>query len=156
MGLEHTETALGLIAEYTGSAFFAGPKGEGLVSEAERLLGFAFSPSYRRFLSALGAGSIGGEEFYGITKPELTSGGPPNGIAFTLDMRGQGLAEPFVVVYDFGDGSYGVLDMRRCDADGEAAVRQWFAGVEVPSDQWPVIAPDFGSFFLEMVSEAVA
>jgi hypothetical protein len=46
--------------------FFAGSKADDLIQKAEKALGLYLPPTYRRFVSALGAGDIAGQEFYGV------------------------------------------------------------------------------------------
>ncbi len=64
MGMAELEQALDAVRE-SDRARFVGPRGPGLVLAAEEALGVTLPPTYRRFVTELGAGSVGGREFYG-------------------------------------------------------------------------------------------
>jgi hypothetical protein len=143
------ETGFQLLRANAHAARFAGPRDEPLIEAAERALGVRFPPSYRSFLSALGAGSIRGREFYGVIDEDWSAPGPPDAIGTTLAERaGSRLPAELVIVGASGDGGWYVLDC--AEAGGEAPVLIWAhaAGGR--------IADDFGEFFAMLVEEAVA
>jgi antitoxin YobK len=145
------ETGFQLVRANAHAARFAGPRDKPLIEAAERALGVRFPPSYRSFLSALGAGSIRGREFYGVIDADWSAPGPPDAIGTTLAERaGSRLPAELVIVGASGDGGWYVLDCAAPEAGGEAPVLIWAhaAGGR--------IADDFGEFFAMLVEEAVA
>lgn len=153
MGMPDLETALQLVEQHPGECFFVGPRDEALLAAAEDALGLVFPPTYRAFLSRLGAGNVGAEEIYGVIDKDFTDSGVPDGIWMTLRARREwGLPIGMVVVYFDGGTDYFVLDT----ADGaEARVRRWRPGVSKPGDDLSEVAPDFGSFFLDITRRAL-
>jgi hypothetical protein len=153
MGLHQFRQALRLI-ERSGEGEFTGPIPQQIVEEAEELLGLRFPPSYRQFLLKLGCGDIAGAEFYGIVDDNLREGPIPNGIWLTLDERETGQLPPKMVLVAFtGMTGYFALDLARAGENREAPVVMWRAGVK--PEACPVIAKDFGSLFLDEVSNAL-
>src|SRR5829696_7262685 len=131
-------------------SFFAGPRDAALVAAAEAALGLALPPTYRRFVSELGAGNAGSHEFYGITTDNFISASVPNGIWLTLSEREQlGLPSVLVIVGEDGLGGYYVLDTSQKDANGESPVAIWKTG----GGNLAPFANDFGAFFLQAVVE---
>jgi hypothetical protein len=150
MGMSEVKRAIEITRRHGG--FFAGPRDESLVASAEAALGLRLPPTYRRFVSELGAGNAGGREFYGVTTDNFTTASIPNGIWLTLSEREQlGLPPEFVIVEETGTGEYYVLDTSRRDGDGESPVVVWVPGR--PRDALEAVAPDFGSFFLAAVED---
>jgi hypothetical protein len=145
--------ALRLI-ERSGEGDFTGPIPQQIVEDAEELLGVRFPPSYRQFLLKLGCGDVAGAEFYGIVDDNLAQGPIPNGIWLTLDERENGKLPPKMVLVGFtGMSGYYALDLSRAGENREAPVVMWQAGA--PAAACPIIAKDFGTFFLDEVSSAL-
>ncbi len=120
--MQDLERGLELVAANSDRARFIGPRDPGLVAAAEEALGVSFPPTYRRFVSELGAGSLRGREFYGITREEFVPT-VPNGIGLTLDEReSSGLPERYVIVGDTGSGDWYVIDTDETSGDGENPV----------------------------------
>jgi antitoxin YobK len=155
MSMQDLERGLELVAANSDRARFIGPRDPGLVAAAEEALGVSFPPTYRRFVSELGAGSLRGREFYGITREEFVPT-VPNGIGLTLDEReSSGLPERYVIVGDTGSGDWYVIDTDEASADGENPVYVVMPGVD-PEDAPPErVADDFGAFFGGRLAEAV-
>ena len=65
-----------------------GPRPEELVAAAERALGLEFPPGYREFVLDLGAGDVGGEEFFGVVDDGFEDSAIPDGVWLTLRERG--------------------------------------------------------------------
>jgi hypothetical protein len=153
MGMHQFRQALRMI-ERSGEGDFTGPIPQQIVVEAEELLGVRFPPSYRQFLLKLGCGDVAGAEFYGIVDDKLREGPIPNGIWLTLDERETAGLPPKMVLVGFtGMGGYYALDLSRVAENREAPVVMWQAGA--PASACPVIANDFGTFFLDEVSIAL-
>ena len=153
MGMHQFRQAVRMIAR-SGDGDFTGPIPQQVVEEAEELLGVRFPPSYRQFLLKLGCGDVAGAEFYGIVDDNLREGPIPNGIWLTLDERETAKLPPKMVLVAFtGMGGYYALDLARVAENREAPVVMWQAGAAASA--CPVIAKDFGSFFLDEVSGAL-
>ncbi len=144
------------MAEHRDEADFAGPRPQELIEQAEAALGVRLPPSYRAFVQELGAGDIGGEEFYGLTSADFESSSVPNGIWVTLQERDDSeLPESLIVVYSVGEGTLYALDTSQAGDDGEAPVVAWAPGASAPGGGLETVAPDFGAFFRETVERAV-
>jgi hypothetical protein len=157
MSMSDLEAAQRLVADHADRARFIGPRSPSTVAAAESALGHSFPPTYRRFVTEHGAGSLGGREFYGVTRDEWV---PlvPNAIGLTLDERETNdMPEAYIIVGDTGDGDSYVIDTTQTDADGEAPVLIWMPGVP-PQDAGPLekVADSFGSFFLDRVQRGLA
>lgn len=156
MGVREVSEGLRLVADRPDRSFFAGEQDETLVEAAERALGASFPPSYRIFLRRLGAGNVGAMEIYGVINDDFTDSGVPDGIWMTLRGRQEwGLPESMVVIYGDGMGGYFVLDTERTDEHDECPVLVWQPGQSTPDDALELVAPDFGSFFLDAARQAL-
>jgi antitoxin YobK len=157
VSLEDYRFGRDLIEAHADEADFEGERSEQLVEQAEAALGRAFPPSYRAFVRELGAGDIGGEEFYGIVDEDFENSGVPDAIWLTLRHRGSSnLPDSMILVGDTGDGSYYALETARADAAGEAPVVVWTPGAWRPEDDHEQIAPSFGSFFADAIARGVS
>lgn len=155
MGMGHMEDGLELVRKNPAKAMFVGKRALTTVAKAENALGVIFPPTYRRFLTELGAGDIGGEEFYGITRTEFTDASVPNGVWLTLEERKTGLPEPLVVVYATGDGTWFAIDTSARDDTGEAPIVAWTPGLSKPDEPLEKVSPDFGEFFFTRIRDAL-
>jgi hypothetical protein len=149
MSMGDYEQALELIEDHLDEADFEAQPEE-RVARAERELGVRFPPSYRRFLLEFGAGGIGGEEIYGLINDDFEDARPPQAVGLTREFRRDGhISDDLIVIYNLGQGSYYALDTSAAGADSEAPVVAFTPGIHRAGDQLEVIAPDFGSFFLD-------
>jgi antitoxin YobK len=154
MSMADYEEALALVRAHQENALFAGPQSERVVLAAEAILGMTFPPTFRRFVRELGAGGIGSEEVYGIIGEDFT-GPVPDGIWLTLKMRSDSkLPDTMVMIYDASESEYLVLDTSQTDSVGECPVKVWYPHWDKGDDQ-EIIAPDFGSFFLSVLSDGI-
>ena len=153
MGMAELEQALDAVRDSDRSRF-VGARDPALVTAAEEALGVPLPPTYRRFVTELGAGSVGGREFYGAIDENFVDSSIPDGIWLTLDERERfGFPKHLVIVGDTGMGEYYVLDTSRRDDKGESPVVIWVAGQSQEGDDLEVVAPDFGSFFWEALQQ---
>lgn len=151
MGMKELERALERIEE-DGSGDFEGAKPPELVAAAERKLGVAFPPTYRRFLQEMGCGDIAGFEVYGLVDEDFDDSSIPDAVWVTLDERKESaLASSLVLVAVADDGGYFALDTAQAGRDGECPVVQWRPSQ--PGTQ--IAAPDFGTFLLEEIESAL-
>lgn len=147
MSIIDYELAKRIIAKEGGGEFI-GPRSEGWIVEAERILNIDFPQTYRRFLLELGCGGFRGEEFYGIVDADLLRGPVPNGIWLTLDERRMsGLPSFMVIIQSGGDGGWRAIDISRNSSDYESPVVRLDVNCRPRED----LAEDFGRFFLERI-----
>lgn len=142
MSLKDLEDAFDLIDENGGD--FEGEKDEALIVKAEKALGLAFPPSYRKFLSVLGCGEIEGLEFYGLIGDDFENSSVPDAIWLTLDERkSSGLPGHLILVYATGDGTYYALDTSQKGSNGECPVVAYDLNGGTTH-----VADDYGAFLL--------
>lgn len=153
MGMGELEQALDAVRD-SDRSHFVGRREPALVTAAEEALGVHLPPTYRRFVLELGAGSVGGREFYGAIDENFVDSSIPDGIWVTLDQREVfGFPTHLVIVGDTGMGEYYVLDTSQRDAAGESPVVVWVSGLSQEGDSLEVVAPDFGSFLWAAVQQ---
>ena len=153
MGMQQYEEAFALVEDHRDQAHFApAPPPGDRVERAEQALGIRFPPTYRRFVTELGAGGIGSEDVYGVVNDDFEDVRPPGAIGYTRDLRRRGfITDDMVVIYALGDGTYYALDTARSGPDGEAPVVAFIPGAGAAPDEFEVVFPDFGSFFLDTI-----
>jgi antitoxin YobK len=157
VSVEDYRAARDLVEQHEDLADFVGERPDDLVTRAEQALGTGFPPSYRAFVSELGAGDIAGAEFYGVIDDDFESSGVPNGIWLTLQERTDSDLPPeLIVVGDDGMGNYYALDSSRQDASGEYPLVIWVPGSSRPGDELETVAGDFGQFFREQVEQGLS
>lgn len=139
--------AFELIESHPELADFVGPASDDLLQEAERALGHPLTGDYRAFVASYGAGNFGSQEIYGIFKPDFQAG-PPEAIGSTLDARQSGLPPGAVMVYDEGDGTQLVVDLRNGNVEPPVARVLGLSG-----DAWEQEYDRFGDFLLEVVQQ---
>lgn len=155
MGIREFEEALAIVEDHLDEADFEAQP-EDRVDRAEQALGVRFPPTYRRFLLELGAGGIGSQKIYGLVNDDFADTRPPQAVGLTLQLRRAGqISDSVVVIYNLGQGSYYALDTARLGPGGEVPVVGFTPGLSSPSDELEVVAPDFGTFFLEIVRAEV-
>ncbi len=148
MSMSDLDCALELI-ENAKEGYFHGPATEDLILRAEQALGLSFPPTYKKFLSRLGCGSIWGDEFYGLFDEDFEHSTVPNAIWVTLKYRSSiDLPRSLIVVGNTGDGGDYVIDVGEKNSHGESPVLEWWFGYP-PAQK--VVAADFGAFLWEAV-----
>lgn len=157
MSLDDLHAALELVGRQGDGAHFVGERPPEFIAKAEEALGLTFPPSYRAFVSELGAGDVTGQEFYGVTEDRFEAATIPNGIWLTLQEREDcGLPETIVIVSETGDGAYYALDLEAAGQDGEAPVVLWRPHVSQPDDDREPVARSFGEFFRRQIEAALS
>jgi hypothetical protein len=157
MSREPIEEALEIISTHSDRSDFVGPQTEELIAKAEACLGIAFPPSYRTFLSTLGAGNFGAEEVYGLVgSDDFEHSSVPDAIWMTLEARQEWtLNSALVVVYFDGSVRYFAIDTSRVGARGEppivALVPSAVSGGGSHSSG--LVCDDFGTLLLDLVRQ---
>jgi hypothetical protein len=126
-----------------------------MLAAAERELGVAFPPSYRRVIEEFGTWDIAGEEFLGVYQTSAMGQNLLGSVTETLDARDQyGMPSGLVGVMFDGMGGLIVLDSSQVDSEGDYPVLVWNPGVADRRDM-ERLGEDFGSFALTLCSRAV-
>jgi hypothetical protein len=151
MSMLDLEEALRIIEGRPNLACFAGQRDSLLLAAAESALGGAFPPTYREFVSRLGAGSFGGFETYGVVDENFEDSAIPNGVWLTLGERHAGyLPSNLLVIGDAGDGAFHCLVLGNGQ---ETPVILFEPGGPTEKNPLASVAEDFGEFFLVRVRE---
>lgn len=140
------DLGLQIVAENSKRACFAGPRDDALITKAELALGGRLPPSYREFVSKLGAGNFGAFEVYGVVDGSF-AGPVPDAVWLTLDERAAGtIPGNLIIVGNNGEGGYLCVQQ-----DSESPVVLMWPG---SGSLAQAVAPDFGAYFLANVASA--
>ncbi len=153
MSMNDLERAFALIHEHPEHASFEGPRPKILVRAAEKALGLRLPPTYRRFVAELGAGNLGSAEIYGVIDADFERSSVPDAIWATLRARENDCLPADLVILDDEDGELTCLQVRSGDEEGP--VVRLNAGEDEDRRGSEVVAPDFGSYLLTRVEEAL-
>ncbi len=123
------------------------------IAEAEQALGLRFPPTYRRFLTGVGALYVAGVEgIFGVSPLGRVTDRTSHAVWLTLTGITNGWVTPgLVAVAHDGIGDYYVLDGRTAPEEAEFPVSVWVPGLSRPACHLEVIAHDFGAFFRDVV-----
>lgn len=126
------ETAFSIMKANAPLMDFVGPRLEGLVSAAEKAVGFPFPNTYRKSVLELGAVNFGAMEIYGVIDDDFVNSCVPDGVWCTLQERAKGYIPPgFSGFSDTGIGSAYYLDLTQRDAQGECPVFEVYPGANL-------------------------
>jgi antitoxin YobK len=151
MSMEELDRALALIKEHPDEASFVGPRPKLLVRAAEKALGLKLPPTYRRFVTELGAGNFGAAEVYGLIDADFERSSVPDGVWSTLRAREDDKLPPDLIVIGAEDDE--ITCLRVIAGEEEAPVLVINAGEDKERVGTRTIAPDFGTYFLARVEE---
>jgi hypothetical protein len=151
MSMKDLERALALVAAHPDQASFTGPRSEIVVRSAEKALGFKLPPTYRRFVSELGAGSFGAAEIYGVIDIDFERSSVPDAIWATLRAREENDLPADLVVVGQEDDVVTCLQIKPEAAEGP--VLEINAGEDPDRVGTHVRAGDFGAYLLSRVEE---
>lgn len=142
--------------------FFNGPCLKETVVNAEKTLEVYFPKTYREFLEKFGSGGVLGGYIYGIGRNDLMFNMPiPEVTAYhvvwsNLYERRNGLHPKHLIsIYSVGEGTTYCLDTSQMNAEGECPVVAWPLGGYETTPVLEVVAPDFGTFFLNLVEREI-
>lgn len=157
MSMHNLMAAFELIKNYNDEADFEGPKSEDLIARAEVALELILPPTYRAFLQQLGCGDIAGFEVYGLIGPDFFNSSIPNGIWLTLNERNSSnLPRELVLIAETGEGTYYAINTCTANSDGENPVVEWSPNISKHANKLPIVAEDFGEFFLGNIENMLA
>ena len=119
------------------------------IENAEKLLNVKLPYSYRRFINEFGVLYFGGSSIEGINDSDLSKS---DMIDWTLDERNNWeMPKNLVIIEDEGlDGERYCLQINEKDPDKSPVVV--YVSPEVPIE---VLAPDFGTYFLQWVQQEI-
>lgn len=128
-----------------------------LIEAAEKLLGVVLPSSYRKFIEDFGFGGVGSLLVSGIrcsSAEELESTGFVWGV---LNDRQNFQYPPYIITVDDdrGDGSAYALDLSQMNMENECPVVIWPLNGYKTTPVLEVVAPDFGTWFLNKTEEQI-
>ena len=126
------------------------------VESAEKILNIKFPKSYREFLKKYGSVEVRSLEIMGLSRDNYQNSGYGDVVWVTLNDRGN-FSQPnhIIKLEHLGDGSYYALDLSQMNNDNECPVVVWPIGGYEMTPVLEVVAPDFGTWFLDMVKERI-
>lgn len=132
------------LVEETGQSRFFGPIGPLVIQKCEKELGTSVFGMYRDWIQAVGGGVVKGIEVFALFERTVTE--VPDAAGLTLDARGRGLPQRFLIIGESGMGEWYVLDL---GMDGEPPVLLWstISGGLVPEVR-------FENFYRYLASQA--
>ncbi|AKT42882.1 SMI1/KNR4 family protein [Chondromyces crocatus] len=151
MSMSDLERALDLIGQHAEEASFIGPRTELLVRTAEKALGLRLPPTYRHFVGALGAGSFGAAEIYGVIDTDFELSSVPDAIWATLRARDEHELPADLVM--LGRAPDEVICLQILASGEEGPVLSMNLGEDPARIGTQRLAPDFGAYFLGLVEE---
>jgi hypothetical protein len=149
--MKDLERALALIAEHPDAASFAGKRSELVVRSAEKALGLKLPPTYRRFVLALGAGSFGAAEIYGVIDVDFEKSSVPDAVWVTLRAREKKDLPADLVIVNQEDDEVTCLRIRPDAAEGPVLILD--VGEDPDRVGTHTAAEDFGAYLLSRVEE---
>jgi hypothetical protein len=153
--LDDFDAALAIVRMRPQASDFFGPAPQDDIDEAQRLLGLALPPSYRRFLATLGVGAFDDVEFYGIVAGKVPGSSVPSMVWRTLaDRKLVGYPTTHITIMSSSYGPIFCLDGAAADEQGEYPVVGWTpsTSTENPGER---LANSFGVFFRDEISRRV-
>lgn len=151
--LKNFEEALEMIRnDNSRKVFFSGSKSDDLIDKAEVVIGFKFSPMFRRFIRELGAGSYGSTEFLGLIDDDFEESCVPDGIWYTLNERKSSeLPNNLLVIYETGDGQLYCQDYNNIE-NSEPKIVMYLPGLGNEEQTYEIVANNFDEFFIEKLN----
>lgn len=132
------------------------PADNSLIKEAENIVGITLPNSYRKFIEEFGFGGVGSLLVPGIrcsSVNELKSTGFVWGIL--NDRLNFSYPNHIITLDEVGDGSYYALDLSQMNDENECPVVIWPIGGYETTPVLEIVAPDFGTWFLNEVKEQI-
>lgn len=153
-----TEDKIARAIEYSNNEGFYidsfQPVSEEEVGDFERSIGQDLPESYRKFLLTFGSGGIEDIEIYGLIPGNPDHPAIPNTRWYTEDLRRQqDLPHGLVAIESLGPGNTACIRLSGPNNDGRADIVLWDDGRRCKLEELRVLAPDFGSYFLDRVMQ---
>lgn len=136
-------------------AYFVGPKSENLILEVEKVLNLKLPTDFIKFIKNYGAGSILGNEFYGVIDDNFYDSSIPNFVWLTLQSRKEyDFPENFAVVAESVEGNYIILDCSSYDEETNL-VLEWIPSLPIEIQEMNVVAKSYAQFLFETLQESL-
>lgn len=130
---------------------------DSFIQDGEKFLNVVFPKSYLAFLKDYGFCSLGGREIYGIIDNQFEDSSIPDAIWLNYRNRTDfDQPEHIIVISDVGEGSYYALDLSQMNDQQECPVVIWPSGGYEETPELEIVAPDFGTWFLNEVKLRIA
>lgn len=121
---------------------------EETISKIKYLLDIQLPTSYIKFLKDIGYLSFRSENVFGVHKEDLTKSSM---ITWTLEARNKwGMPKNLVIIHELGDGTRDCLQINENDPDKSPVVEY-----HDPDSPVRILAPDFGTFLLDLVQQEI-
>ena len=119
-----------------------------IISDIQKIVKNKFPYTYINFLKKFGHLSFGSEEIFGVYGEDLTKS---HMLKWTLEARNKWhMPSNLVIIHELGDGTRDCLQINENDPDKSPVVEY-----HDPESPVRVIAPDFGTFLLELVEQEI-
>ncbi|MBF0658501.1 SMI1/KNR4 family protein [Psychrobacter sp. NG25] len=136
-------------------AYFVGPKSENLILDVEKVLDLILPTDFLTFVKKYGAGSILGNEFYGVIDDNFYDSSIPNFAWLTLQSREEYcLPKKFAVVAESVEGNYIILDCSSYDEETNL-VLEWIPSLPIEMQEMNVVAKSYAQFLFETLQESL-
>ena len=127
------------------------PCSECSIQKIEQVLNSKMPRDYVQFLRTFGLLNFGAEEVFGIFRDEIDEIYVGNMITWTLEARNKwGMPKNLVIIHELGDGTRDCLQINENDPDKSPVVEY-----HDPDSPVRILAPDFGTFLLDLVQEEI-
>ena len=127
------------------------PCSECSIKKIEQILKSKMPSDYVQFLRTFGLLNFGCEEVFGIFRDEIEKIYQGNMTRETLDERNNfGMPKNLVIIHKLGDGTFDCLQINEEDPDKSPVVEY-----HDPNSPVRVLAPNFGTFLLELVQQEI-
>ena len=146
--LSNYEKAVELIKSHKELISFRSTCSEETVRKAEIMLGVKFPRDYAEHLKNFGGVDFGGTRICGIGFNDLSRS---DMITWTLDERNNcGMPKNLIIIHELGYGTRDCLQINENNPDKSPVVEY-----HDPDSPVRVLAPDFGTFLLDLVQEEI-
>ena len=146
--LSNYEKAVELIKSREDLINFSSTCTEETVRKAEIMLDVKFPRDYAEHLKKFGGIDFGSTSICGIGFNDLSKS---DMISWTLDERENwGMPKNLVIIHELGDGTRDCLQINETDPDKSPVVEY-----HDPDSPVRVLAPDFGTFLLDLVQQEI-
>lgn len=157
MVTERINEAIAILEKQEVSFECSGPKSIELIKKAEEILGCKLPESYCYFLEKLGNFHIGSFCIFGLLNNEINNVATSGFVWGVLNDRERFKQPKHLITLedDLGDGAAYALDLSQMNDENECPVVIWPIGGYETTPVLEIVAPDFGTWFLNEVKEQI-
>lgn len=126
------------------------------IKYAEQILHLVFPKSYKEFLKKYGSVEVKSLDVMGLSRYNHQNSGYGGVVWNTLNDRNKfSIPNDIIKLEHIGDGSYYALDLSQMNDENECPVVIWPIGGYETAPVLEIVAPDFGTWFLNEVKEQI-